>query len=224
MKFSRALVLSVAIGSLALSSSAFAQEEDDDGSAGMTFEQKLIHQFMTGLGATNGRGNSNIKYRERSPLVLPPSANLPTPQPAARNAAPANWPKDPEEVERRALASAKRQSPEEASRPLMPSELAKGRTGARRGVEQNPQPGAENPGRALKPNELGYRGGLFGSILTPQKEEAAPFTGEPERATLTDPPTGYQTPSPNFAYGVGQDYKNNQKRPGSGQDPARGSN
>ena len=33
--------------------------------------------------------------------------------------------------------------------------------------------------------------------------ETAPFTGEPTRETLTQPPTGYQTPSPNFAYGTG---------------------
>ena len=29
------------------------------------------------------------------------------------------------------------------------------------------------------------------------------FTGEPPRDTLTAPPAGYQTPSPNYAYGVG---------------------
>jgi len=33
--------------------------------------------------------------------------------------------------------------------------------------------------------------------------ETAPFKGEPTRDTLTQPPPGYQTPSPNFAYGTG---------------------
>ena len=33
--------------------------------------------------------------------------------------------------------------------------------------------------------------------------ETAPFTGEPTRDTLVQPPSGYQTPSPNFAYGTG---------------------
>ncbi len=52
-----------------------------------------------------------------------------------------------------------------------------------------------------------------------QKEEVAKFTGEPDRNTLTEPPPGYQTPSPNFAYGVGQSYKDKGKA-SNGQDPA----
>lgn len=224
MKFSRALIATVAFSSLVLSSAAFAQEEEDDGTSEMSFEQKLIHQLMTGLGATD-RTNKGIKYRERSPLVLPPQMTLPPPQPASRNAAPANWPKDPEETERRALAAAPRQSWDEQQRALLPNELAKGRVAAsRRGVNTSPQPGVENPDRALKPSELGYRGGLLGSLWgAGQKEETAPFTGEPDRATLTEPPPGYQTPSPNFAYGVGQNYKKGKNDPLNGQDPARGS-
>ncbi len=35
------------------------------------------------------------------------------------------------------------------------------------------------------------------------KPEAAPFTGEPPREDLTQPPSGYQIPSPDYAYGVG---------------------
>ena len=33
--------------------------------------------------------------------------------------------------------------------------------------------------------------------------ETTPFKGEPDRETLTEPPAGYQTPSPNYAYGSG---------------------
>jgi hypothetical protein len=36
------------------------------------------------------------------------------------------------------------------------------------------------------------------------KEEEKPFTGEPPRTALIEPPAGYQTPSPNYAYGVGK--------------------
>ena len=32
-------------------------------------------------------------------------------------------------------------------------------------------------------------------------EGTASFTGEPARASLTEPPPGYQTPSPNQPYG-----------------------
>ena len=35
------------------------------------------------------------------------------------------------------------------------------------------------------------------------KSETAEFKGEPPRQSLVEPPSGYQTPSPNFAYGTG---------------------
>jgi hypothetical protein len=40
-----------------------------------------------------------------------------------------------------------------------------------------------------------------------KKEEYGTFTGEPARANLTDPPPGYQTPSPDQPYGIGPDRK-----------------
>ena len=43
--------------------------------------------------------------------------------------------------------------------------------------------------------------GLFSSF-GPQKAESTPFTGEPPRTTMTAPPPGYQTPSPNYPYGI----------------------
>jgi hypothetical protein len=38
-----------------------------------------------------------------------------------------------------------------------------------------------------------------------KKEEYGTFTGEPPRASLTDPPPGYQTPSPDQPYGIPPD-------------------
>ena len=35
-----------------------------------------------------------------------------------------------------------------------------------------------------------------------KKEEQAKFTGEPPRTSLTEPPVGYQTPSPAQPYGL----------------------
>ena len=35
------------------------------------------------------------------------------------------------------------------------------------------------------------------------KTETAPFKGEPTAELPDQPPPGYQTPSPNFAYGTG---------------------
>jgi hypothetical protein len=36
-------------------------------------------------------------------------------------------------------------------------------------------------------------------------QEKATFTGEPTRGSLTQPPPGYQTPSPNQPYAAGAD-------------------
>ncbi len=87
---------------------------------------------------------------------------------------------------------------------MTPAELNVGRTAAPAHTSSEPiQPGVSN-NPALSPAQLGYNGGLFG-IFKGNKPEAVPFTGEPERQTLTQPPAGYQTPSPNFAYGTGPD-------------------
>ncbi len=40
-----------------------------------------------------------------------------------------------------------------------------------------------------------------------KKEQYATFTGEPPRASLTDPPPGYQTPSPDQPYGIAPETK-----------------
>jgi hypothetical protein len=61
------------------------------------------------------------------------------------------------------------------------------------------------------PSDLGTKTEkIFGSIwssFTPAKPESAPFTGEPPREAMTAPPSGYQTPSPNYPYGVGVEDK-----------------
>ena len=43
---------------------------------------------------------------------------------------------------------------------------------------------------------------MFGSDK--DEQEAARFTGEPARTSLTEPPPGYQTPSPDQPYGLGK--------------------
>jgi hypothetical protein len=174
-------------------------EEDDD----KTFEEKIIDNLMRGIGATNME-NRGIEYRERSPLVVPPKIDLPPPASADAKAAP-NWPKDPDEARRKAAIAARKKDkkdPQEAARVLTPAELAAGKTAAPARTSNDPiQPGVTNS-PMLSPAQLGYTGGLAG-MFKGNKAEAKPFTGEPTRDTLTQPPTGYQTPSPNFAYGTG---------------------
>ena len=74
---------------MALPVAAFAQQADDED----TFEQRIIKNILGGMGVDVGR--AGIEYRERSPLVIPPTRDLPPPQ-AAGSAAMRNpaWPRE----------------------------------------------------------------------------------------------------------------------------------
>lgn len=201
----RVLRLSAAVlgmGLLLSTSYAHAQsaiEDEDD-----TFEEKVIKNIMTGLGGTNME-NTGIEYRERSPLVVPPKIELRAPVEDA-NANLANWPKDPDVARRKAAKAAnakRRPSPEEAARPLTPEELNVGRTGPQRRSAETNMPGDPGVTNQLSPSQLGFTGGLSSLFGGGSKTETATFTAEPTRDSLTMPPSGYQTPSSNFAYGTG---------------------
>jgi len=171
-------------------------EEDDK-----TFEEKIIDNLMRGIGGTNME-TPTINYRERSPLVVPPKIDLPPPASEAKATAP-NWPKDPDEQQRRAAAAARKKDnkdPVNSARPLTPAEMKMGRTAAAKQTEPV-QPGVTN-NPMLSPAQLGFKGGLFGMFKGNDKEETK-FTSEPQRESLTQPPPGYQTPSPGYAYGTG---------------------
>ena len=201
----RALKIAAGALGVGLAMSAGAARAGDDDDDDMTFEEKLIDNLMSGLGAKTME-KPGIEYRERSPLVVPPKLDLPPPQTADAKSAP-NWPKDPD-VKRRKEAIAQRKkgkpSPEEAARPLSPSELNVGRTAAAPRENNDPiQPGVSN-NPSLSPAQLGYNGGLWGMFKGNSSEEKK-FTSEPPRESLVEPPAGYQTPSPNFAYGTGPD-------------------
>jgi hypothetical protein len=201
----RALRLAAIVLGVGLVMSANAARAADDDEDDSTFEEKIIKQIMTGIGGTNME-NTGIEYRERSPLVIPPKNELPPPASAVVEAPVPNWPKDPD-VKRRKEAKAARKNdnkdPVQAARPLSPNELAVGKTTATAKRSTDPElPG--NPGATaiLSPSQLGYEGGFMG-MFKGSKTEAVPFKGEPTRDTLTMPPAGYQTPSPNYAYGTG---------------------
>jgi hypothetical protein len=194
-------VAAAAAGIAVVLSSGVARAQDDDGND-RTFEENIIHNIMTGLGATNME-SKGIEYRERSPLVIPPKLDLPPPGSATADIKDPNWPKDPDVQQRKDAIAAnkeKRPLPWEAGQSILPSKLARGGKTRRASNEKPEQATTENP--SLSPSQLGFSGKLselFGGN-TPQ---TAPFTGEPDREKLTQPPVGYQTPSPNYAYGTG---------------------
>ncbi len=156
-----------------------ARAADDDTNA------SAWSKFMQTLGLKKGPdADPDITFTERSPLVVPPSRDLPPPVAAAATPTP-DWPKDPK-VKPKKHAKAK----------TVPAPTSA--DGTAPAVERVP-----NPPHEKKPwyNPAGWF----------DKEEYATFTSEPGRDTLTDPPTGYRTPSPAQPYGVGPEKKTKPK-------------
>jgi hypothetical protein len=182
---------------------AFAGDDEDED----TIEQKVIKNIMKGMGADVDK--DRIDFRERSPLVIPPTRDLPPPQEAGQITNPA-WPKDPDKVKpakqakpfaNGSIATRNMESPERVPM-ISPEALRNGAIpGGKSETVTAPDPNAnKDPGRNFSPTELGFTG--FGNLFG-YKAEQQPFTGEPARTNLIQPPTGYQTPSPNYPYGVG---------------------
>jgi hypothetical protein len=201
-----AISLVYAVGSV-----AFAEDDQDED----TIEQKIIKNIMKGMGADVDK--DRIDFHERSPLVIPPSRDLPPPQEAGQITNPA-WPKDPDKnkpvrqakpLVNGSIATRNMESPERAP-PISPEALRNGAIPS--GKSENvtaPDPNANRePGRNLLPTELGFSG--FGNLFG-YKAEQQPFAGEPARTNLIQPPAGYQTPSPNYPYGVGAEKNNSVK-------------
>ena len=197
----RLAAVALSIGLVMSAGAARAADDDDDDS---TFEDKIIKNILTGLGGTNME-NQGIDYRERSPLVVPPKITLPPPD--SGPAPVANWPKDPDVQQRNAAREAARRPKGnvlEEARSLTPKEMAMQRSKPTQGSSgEGLTPGDPNKNIVLSPKQLGYEGGLFKNMFGGNKGETAEFKGEPTRDSLTQPPSGYQTPSSSFAYGTG---------------------
>jgi hypothetical protein len=197
----------VALSALPAAVSVHAQQAQDDED---TFEQRIIKNILGGMGVDVGR--AGIEYRERSPLVIPPSRDLPPPvaaDPSTQNPA---WPREQQRklaVQNKPNARATPDEPGSHS-VLTPDELRRG-TNPRAGRVTDPaQAGGSldeaNIGRPMSPSQLGSSS-IFNmrALMGGWKNEQVPFTAEPARGSLTQPPPGYQTPSPAHPYGVGEE-------------------
>jgi hypothetical protein len=219
----RALRLAVVPLVIGLTAGA-ARAADDD----RTFSEKISDGFYGMIRGTN-MDNRGIDYRERSPLVVPPTLDLPPPAASSGEAQIANWPKDPDERQRKAVIAAKKKSAPpparvqvttagaaasmEAARPINiapPAEepavpgtvrpaYANDRNGTARIDPVYDQPGDLFTGGAAGLADSIGLGGLFG---TGKSEIIVQPGTEPVREALTQPPVGYQTPSTGYAYGV----------------------
>ena len=203
---------------LMVASTSHVRAADDDEDVG--YDTKILRGLMSGLGLKRDGVEKGIEYRERSPLVLPPSRDV-LPPPMASDATPgvADWPVD-QDVKRRREAAKERKKiggqnyiPEDEARQLLPGQMTPGaKTAGRQPAAQSGR-GKDSketePGDRLSASQLGYKGNLFtwGGLFGTQKEETVKFEGEPGRASLTDPPAGYRTPSAAQPYGVSPDSK-----------------
>jgi hypothetical protein len=204
----RALALGLLAATLvtALPAGTAAAQDDD----GAWYDTKILRGIIRGLGLRGGT-DPQIEYRERPPLVVPPSRDLPPPQASAPPPNPA-WPNDPDVRKQRdqAKRAKTRRAPsaEEEAMVLTPSQMTPGRTPPRPGAttqSQNPNPSAEQAAAPMTPSQLGAPTNLWSrmwSAVRPAQDEVGTFTNEPPRAVLTAPPPGYQTPSPAQPYGV----------------------
>jgi len=219
MRGLRLSAVALGIGLVMTVGAARAGDDDDDDK---TFEEKIIAGIMAGIGGTN-MDNRGIDYRERSPLVVPPKMDLPPPAGTSAEVKAPNWPKDPDEARRKAAIAARKKAkpdPIEASRILTPSELNAGKTAAPVRTSNDPlTPGDQTNNPILSPSQLGFNGfGGLNHLFGGNKTETAEFKGEPTRDSLTQPPPGYQTPSPNFAYGTGpKESLNKEYNPAAGK-------
>jgi hypothetical protein len=213
----RVLTACVCGALFALPVAAFAQQAQDDDDD--TFEQKIIKNILGGMGVDVGR--AGIDYRERSPLVIPPTRDLPPPQAAATTTSNPAWPREPErKVTVRKTKNTRATPDEPGSESVMtPDELNRGiNPRAPRVTDPSQTIGSVEDYNLTKgqmsPSELKTKSifswdGLMGTHL----KEQGKFEREPTRNALTQPPTGYQTPSPAYPYGAGTDRGNGWKIP-----------
>jgi hypothetical protein len=148
------------------------------------------------LGLPSDEQKPQIDYKERAPLVVPPSQNLRPPAEALpADQRRANWPQDPDVLARRKAAEDARRpifvpNDRELGRVMTPAEIrAQGRTA-------NGVPSATvQAGNPERPDLLGGIANLR-SQAARQKTEVEVYA-EPPREYLTDPPRGVRAAAGN---------------------------
>lgn len=151
--------------------SARAQEEDEETQG--SFEERILKGVLGTIGLIR---KPEIEYRERSPLVVPSSRDLPPPETAnAKNAWPADLDtKRADHLTKRPAGKPADWKDASTNKVSEPSDLSKVFGG----------------------------GGIFNKLKGPEENEIGTFTGEPPRVSLTEPPRGYKTPSATAPYGI----------------------
>jgi hypothetical protein len=211
---------------LVMTAGAARAADDDDRS----FTERFVDGFKDTIRG-NTMDNRGIDYRERSPLVVPPNLDLPPPVTASKAPQVTNWPKDPDEKQRKAIIAAKKKNapPVVAVAPAAVADAAPRPINIAPPVVEAPAPTPDTirPAHATDSNGTAridpvydqagdlFKGGAstaldgiglgsLGNLFGGKKDEppSLPPGTEPSREALTQPPSGYQTPSANYPYAV----------------------
>lgn len=212
---STACALILGAGLLAMSAPARAGDDNPAPVNDVPIDTRILRNILHDLGLKNGY-EKPITYDDRPPLVIPPSDALPPPVTSDTAIKNPNWPKDPDvaraKQERKARSNNVTNEQIQAwRRPLSPSQMTPDAETAPRyhhqyGAPNNTIPEAKVGNFRLSPSQLGDKGyGLLKMMFGHGEKQSAQFTGEPPRLSLTEPPPGYQTPSPDQPYGNGQE-------------------
>jgi hypothetical protein len=189
----RASRMLLAGGLLLAATPAFAQE-------GMLFQN-----LVKGMGLF-GSDKDDIDYKQRAPLVVPPSTTLPKPQEpgATRTAA---WPDDPDVARRKADRDAARspfgstEAYRANNRPEMSqAEIRRGRVAGRSNGPEGIVPDHNNYNNQIAPIRIGRE---MAARQAQTDTNNLTYGSEPARNYLFEPPVGYRQPAGTAPLGPG---------------------
>jgi hypothetical protein len=174
-------------------------------------EEGGVFDFALGLVGLGNDEKPDITYRERAPLVVPPKMQeLPPPQQSASAGNPA-WPQDPD-VLRRKKAEEERRRPRPSTNQAE-RDLGRPLTAAERNAGYRPGGGVPSNVSGTVHTYTGNADHYWNdpSMITELKRQNDDLKAqttpvvpgqEPERRFLTDPPSGYRSPSAKAALTV----------------------
>jgi hypothetical protein len=183
----RLLALRSALALIALAGIAPGVARAEDGS-----DSGLFGSMLKSLGIG---GENNIEYRERPPLVVPPTRELPPPQTTATARDP-NWPADPKAAGRKKGDQIR--DLDKIAVPQRPAEPGAAAAGA-----PYPSGGPADTTAAIPPSPPATSGGFFGNLFSSSDRAASPPPPPaPARKSLLQPPPDFESPAPSQPYGT----------------------
>jgi hypothetical protein len=177
----RRLALASALGLLAVGSIAPGAARAED---------SYFSSMLKSLGLES---DNQIEYRERPPLVVPPSRDLPPPQTSATARDP-NWPAQAGGKPKKGTQVRDLDRIPVAPRPADPSVAG--------ASAPNAYPSTSDATAAIPQPQPVQSSSFFGRIFSSSDKPVGPMMPAPARKSLTEPPPDYESPSPSQPYGA----------------------